>query len=369
MRVGTNPTGALEWLLLKANRIPIPVIDSFSGMMKAKAILAANEIGLFATLASGPLSVDEIAHRIEASPRGISDLVDALCASGYLRRVKGRTALTRLSRKWLIPTSPSYVGHMLQHVNDLWSIWSRLELAVLKGGPPASDYHDWLNNDDNADLLRRHILGLHDISASTAGEIVRLIPPFRESGNGQRGDRLLDLGGGHGGYSVAFCRKYPLLSATVFDLKNTVEIGREIVSEKRMSKRVEFVVGDFMTSKLGSGYTGVLYFNIMHNLSEKDNRRLLAKVYDALLPGGTLAIWDIFKEHGAERDMLPALMALHMLVSSGGTSYQIDDVKNWLRAVGFGSLVQKRTRRAPGLTLILARKQPEKRSTSRARRS
>jgi SAM-dependent methyltransferase len=168
--------------------------------------------------------------------------------------------------------------------------------------------------------------------------------------------RLLDIGGGHGGYSIAFCEKYADLSATVFDLEATAEIGREIVERERMGDRVEFQVGDFLKDDFDTGYEAALCFNILHNFSEADNRLALAKAFDALRPGGRLVAWDMFKERDGERDVQPALMALHMLAASGGTSYLIDDVDGWLTEIGFRRIVHKKTRTLPGLTLVIARK-------------
>jgi SAM-dependent methyltransferase len=350
VKVGSIPGGAIEWLLVKANQIPVPVIDSFSAMMNAKAILAANELKVFDALAGGPLTARELAARIGASEHGTQDLADALCASGYLAREAERVALTASSRKWLVSSSPSYVGHMLEHINDLWGVWLNLEEAIRKGSPPASNYQDWLGNEDYRRILRRHIVGLRDMARFSAPELLRAV----RLPAGAR--RLLDIGGGHGGYSVAFCKKYAGLTATVFDLEATAEIGRQIVERERMSDRVKFEVGNFLTDELGSGYDAALYFNIIHNYSEAENRRVLAKAAAALKPGGRLIIWDMFKEPGGGRDVQPALMALHMLVASGGTSYLVEDVYGWLADAGFERPTRKETRTAPGLSLILTRK-------------
>jgi ubiquinone/menaquinone biosynthesis C-methylase UbiE len=340
----------IEYLLVKANRIPVPLIDSFSAMMNAKAILAANELGLFTALEEKPLSARELAGRLKASERGVADLSDALCAGGYLEREGEEFRLTAMSRKWLVLSSRHYIGNMLEHVNDLWNVWLNLEEAVRKGAPPRDDYQDWLTQEDHRQLLRRHIVGLRDMAKLTAPELIRSVKLSATS------KRLLDVGGGHGGYSVAFCRKYPHLSATVFDLGPTSSIGREVIEREGMSERVRFQVGDFLSDDLGSGYDAALYFNIVHNFSEDDNRRVLRKVFDALAPGGRIAVWDMFKEPGGERDALPALMALHMMVASGGTSYLIDEVEAWLSDAGFAHPTRKTTRTAPGLTLLLARK-------------
>jgi ubiquinone/menaquinone biosynthesis C-methylase UbiE len=300
-----------------------------------------------------------LAKHLGTSLRGMNDLTEALAASGYLSRKADRVALTDISRKWLVRSSPNYIGSMLEHVNDLWPIWSNLEEAIRLGIPPASDYQDWLKEEKYRSILRRHIVGLRDTAKLTAPELIRSVfahTAKKSPGAGSRARRLLDIGGGHGGYSIAFCKNHKDLTATVFDLEATVEIGREIVEREGMSARVKFQVGDFLKDDFHKGYAMALYFNILHNFSEEDNHSVLAKVFDALKPGGVLAVWDMFKEPKSDRDIQPALMALHMLVASGGTSYSLDDVKTWIKDIGFRSLTSKKTRTLPGFTLIIARK-------------
>lgn len=359
MKVGAIPGGFLEKLLIKTNQIPVPLIDTFSAMMNAKAILAAKEIGLFKSLDQKTASERVLAKHLGMSLRGITDLVDVLCANGYLKRDGNRIALTLMSRKWLAPSSPHYIGNMLEHVNDLWGVWLNLEEAIRIGAPPAANYEDWLKDEKHRQILRRHIEGLRDTARLSAPEVIRIIrlPDLKKAaGAGFASRRLLDVGGGHGGYSIAFCQKCSGLSAEVFDLAATAEIGREIVETEGMSARVKFNVGDFLEDDFDSGYTIALYFNIIHNYSEEDNRRVLKKAFDALEPGGVLAVLDMFKEESGERDMLPALMALHMLVASGGTSYLLEEVTGWLHDSGFRRIASRQTRTLPGLTLITARK-------------
>ena len=355
MRVGAMPGGPLEWLLLKMNLIPTPLIDSFSAMMNAKAILAANELGLFNALEDEPLTPRALAGRLGLSVRGTSDLADALSANGYLTRKGERLALSRVARKWLVRSSPHYIGNMLEHVNDLWAVWLNLEEAIRKGEPPAAHYEDWLRDEDYRPILRRHIVGLRDTARLTAPEMLRVVR-LKAVKHTSAPYRLLDIGGGHGGYSIAFCEKYPNLTATVFDLERTAEIGREIVEREAMGNRIEFRVGDFLKDDFDTGYAAALYFNILHNFSERDNRLVLEKVFNALNPGGVLAIWDMFKHPGGGRDVQPALMALHMLVASGGTSYLMKEVAGWLGEIGFLDIVQKKARTLPGFTFVIARK-------------
>ncbi len=355
MKIEAKADGLLETLLLKANQIPTPLVETFSAMMNAKAILAANEIGMFNALDKRPLTPRVLAKHLGITARGMIDLTDALCANGYLERAGKRVQLTSLSRKWLVRSSPQYIGNMLEHVNDLWAVWLNLEEALRLGVPPAAQYQDWLKDQVYHRILRRHIVGLHDMVSLSGPEVTRFVRvPTAKKTDPPR--RLLDIGGGHGGYAMALCRQYADLTATVFELAATAEIGRELVAREGMSERVQFRVGDFLTDDLGADYTVALYFNILHNFSEADNRRVLKKVSAALRPGGVLAVWDMFQEPGGARDVQPALMALHMLVASGGTSYLIAEVRGWLDALGLHPITTRKMRTLPGSTLVLARK-------------
>jgi hypothetical protein len=79
---------------------------------------------------------------------------------------------------------------------------------------------------------------------------------------------------------------------------------------------------------------------------------MFTRIYGAMNSGGVLAVWDMFTERDVRPEVQPALMALHMLVSSGGTSYLIEDVTRWLVEAGFEKTVVRRTRTSPGLILV-----------------
>jgi len=61
----------------------------------------------------------------------------------------------------------------------------------------------------------------------------------------------MDVGGGHGLYSTKFCRSYPDLSATVFDLPQALEAARETIAAEKIGDRVSVKEGDFWIDDLG----------------------------------------------------------------------------------------------------------------------
>jgi SAM-dependent methyltransferase len=105
----------------------------------------------------------------------------------------------------------------------------------------------------------------------------------------------------------------------------------------------------------GTGYDVAILGHILHSEGEERSRRLLRKIFNALKPGGTIAIaeWLVNDERTKP---LPSLMfAVQMLVNTEkGDTFSFNEIKIWLEQSGF-----KKVRKldAPGPSpLILATK-------------
>ena len=55
--------------------------------------------------------------------------------------------------------------------------------------------------------------------------------------------QMLDIGGSHGYYSVAFCREYPALQATILDLPQAIEHAAPLLAREGMGERVVYRAG------------------------------------------------------------------------------------------------------------------------------
>ena len=77
-------------------------------------LTVADELGLFPLLEKAPLSAAEIANALKLSPRATEALVGIVAALGFLVQHDGRFHLTDTARNFLLPSSPTYWGGMLQ---------------------------------------------------------------------------------------------------------------------------------------------------------------------------------------------------------------------------------------------------------------
>jgi predicted O-methyltransferase YrrM len=112
-----------------------------------------------------------------------------------------------------------------------------------------------------------------------------------------RGARLmLDIGGSHGYFSVALCRRYPGLRAIVVDLPDAVEQAAPILAREKMGDRVVHRAGDALSDDLGEAeYDLVFMFSLVHHFDDATNRRLVARAARALRPGGVMVIGELLR--------------------------------------------------------------------------
>jgi ubiquinone/menaquinone biosynthesis C-methylase UbiE len=291
------------------------------GFRASRVILTANNFAVFEHLRTPATAID-VAKIVGLDPRATEILFDALTALGLLKKTGSRYRNTDLAKQFLVKGSPFYQGDMLRHSDTLWKSWSGLDEVVRSGLPNRTG-----GRDHDA-----FIRAMHNNAVFRATDVIKAID--------LRGvKKALDLGGGPGTYSMALARKG--IAVTLFDLPNTVEIAREIVSDAKIGN-ITFLSGDFHTDAIGSGYDLVYISQIFHSLSENDNLALLAKSHDAMNPGGKIAIHEFLLEKNRAFPVPGALFSVNMLVNTtAGRCYTPQEMKGWLMKTGFKEVKTK----------------------------
>ncbi|HYL62528.1 MAG TPA: class I SAM-dependent methyltransferase, partial [Candidatus Methylomirabilis sp.] len=169
---------------------------------------------------------------------------------------------------------------------------------------------------------------------------------------------LLDLGGGHGHYAVAFCRRYHNLQARVLDISiATGEREAQDASEEAYS-RVKFEEGDIRIAPLERCSTdAVLLANVMHHFDEATNRSLLQRVAAALRPGGLVVAVDAMRSTlPEETSQLEGLLDLYFAATSGAGLWTIGKVQEWAREAGLAVMPSISIRHMPFCKVQIAKK-------------
>ncbi len=327
---------------------PGPLLDMFSAL-GFKAVCAAVKLSLFETLESGgPQTPAQVASTIGADGRGVELLLRVLQGLGYVRRRgKSRYVNSPMTRAWMLPDSPVDCSVMLGYFEDACERWSRLD-ASIRGGAPAETCDKWLNR--HPGTWERYHANMYGVARLISGEIGARckLPPSAK--------RLIDLGGGHGLYSVEFCRRNPLLSAVVFDWPQARAAAEQTIRNHGMAERVRFTEGDFFRDDIGAGYDAALLFNVIRIFMEGDAVALLCKARDALRAGGKVFVADQFNSRTPTEFSKVNAFLVHLELYNGcpGISYTASQAMDILGKAGFSQAREIPLRRAGGVSVIEA---------------
>jgi SAM-dependent methyltransferase len=250
-------------------------------------------------------------------------LLRALCGCKYLRwQGDDRYRLARLARRWLIRHREGSVAAAVIH-RTLDVRFMTFEDYVRKG--ISRDFHAQLTPGD----WEIYHAGQASHAELVIAEVLERVPI---SGHATR---LLDLGGGHGRFALAFCRRYAGLHADVVDLARTAEQDALAVS-KSIADRIHYHVADIRSSAIAEqAYDVVLLANVVHHFDGPTNRRLIAVAASALREGGVLVVIDAFRSKSNKRvDQIEGLMDLYFGAASGSRLWAIEDVRQWMIASG-----------------------------------
>ncbi|MHC5039836.1 MAG: methyltransferase [Planctomycetota bacterium] len=300
-------------------------VSKISGaFQEAAALLAANQLGIFASLADGTRKAEVVAAEIPAPLRGVKLLMDALAGMGLLVKEGEYYRNAPDADEVLVPGKPFYMGDMLRHSAALFERFARLPDAVRSGEPLPRK-----GGKRSPQQQRDFILAMANIGALSAR---KLLPHLGLSGT----ERILDLGGGPGTYLQVFCEANLGLRGTLFDLPETTRIAHEYLAGKPGADRIEIRDGDYFTDPFGDGYDAVLLSNIIHSLGPDSIRMIFRKSRASLVPGGRIFVKDFLLQPDRTMPRYAAVFALNMFLGTKeGACYTFDEVETWLRDAGF----------------------------------
>lgn len=318
--MASNP---LEWLLIKFNLIARPVLDTQVAGTYVQVIMAAVKIGLFDALAAGPATAEKIAASCGTHPAATAKLLPSLVSSGYLRARGDGYELSKLSRKWLVTTSPHAVNDKLMLQFYELALMQRAD-EYLRSGKPL-DFHTGMS-DDVWDSYQR---GMKALTHGQTDLVAKAIPVPEGATD------LLDIGGSHGAYSVGLCRRHPSLNAVVLDLPDAVRHAAPLLAEEGMGDRVRHQVGNALTDDFGEEcYDAVVIIGVAHHFSDAQNRELAARVARALRPGGVYTVAEFPASTGGKAQQLAALRDFYFALASESGTWSPPEMAAWQRAAG-----------------------------------
>ena len=254
-------------------------------------LLAAVKLSLFDAVES-PKSVSELSCELSCEPLILEGLCNALVEVGFLRKDEDRYVNTSVTSRYLTKRSPFSVCDAIESFSNDISIWAKLS-ELLKEGPFKLS---------KGEFFARHVIHRMCVEAM-CGELQKTLDVVCSISAFRNVRRMLDIGGGHGIYTVGFALANPEMRGYIFDLPEVAREAKRYIERFELGNRVHVLSGDFFKDDIGKGYDMVFS---SYNPGGK-NPEVVKKIYNALNDGGMFVSKQSFPVDGRDKSSIDEL--------------------------------------------------------------
>ena len=291
---------------------------------QARILSTAVHLELFEWFGNRIKSASAASNRFGGTPEIWKIFLDALCAMGLLQK----RAMSYENSSFILRCLCSGEGLFLRSYHDAWNIWATLPDILTIGKRPKIAEPFFTDSKRSERLLQ----SLDHDARKIAPYLIDQLPLTRS-------ETLLDVGGGLGSFSIACCRRFSHLRATIVEHPAVAGFTSRAVKKAKIAKRVKVMSVDFMKDALPRGFDVVLMSNVLHGQGAAENRALLKSAYRSLNQGGRIVLRDVLMNRAGTDPDWGALFSVALLLQTPrGRCYRLDEVRDWLDAAGFSDI-------------------------------
>jgi 2-hydroxy-4-(methylsulfanyl)butanoate S-methyltransferase len=273
------------------------------GFMATQALVAALDLNLFGLLAAGPATSRTLADGTGVRTDRLEMLLTALVGLGLLTKGGDSYANSPAATKYLDPEGAEFFGEYIRLQVGRQVYPHALHIGAALRGAPVNLYTTVAADPDEAAKFSH---SQHVGSLGPAHLLARKV----DLGSPQI---LLDVAGGSGAFTIALCRKYPDLRATILDFPSVIEVARHYVAEAGLENRIDYIAADALKATWPVEQDVVLFSYLLSAVGKAEIGDLVQRAHASLKPGGTLIVHDFMVDDDLSG---PASAALWMLVLS-----------------------------------------------------
>ena len=327
--------------------------DLLAGFAYSQVLRAFVESGLFDVLKDGPLSVADIAARIDLSESAALTLLRA--GRPLMLSEEPAPDQWMLGEQGAVFASNPGVQAMVRHHRLLYADLAD-PLALLRADrqEPTALSRFWTyagalhgaseRGTDTAEYSQLMAASQHFV----ADEVLASVG-FRDV------ERLLDVGGGHGAFLRHIGAAWPHLKLGLFDLPEVAEAGAKLLGEALGASRVTGHPGNFFKDSVPQGYDMVSLIRILHDHDDAPAQSLLGNIHASLAPGAQLLIAEPMAQIPGAEPMGEAFFGLYLWAMGSGRPRSPAEIIAMLHAAGFASARVVATAQPVNASIIIAR--------------
>ena len=312
---------------MTAERIDTTRLQRLARAYCETAVLyAAIDLDLFTHVSQGANSVEKLANAMGIRLLQAERLVTTAVAMGLLETDPLGLRNAPDAERFLVNGKPGYAADWLMFTRDDVPAWFDLTNTLREQEPPSVlGMYESLT----VEQARRYHAATYSIGAGAGRRFARQVDMSARR-------RLLDLGGGSGAYSIEAVKAYPQLRAIVLDLPPVTEVTKEYVAAAGVGERVGVLPGDFTKTAFPDDVDIAVMASNLPIYDEAVIGAVIARVHDALLPGGEFHLVGEMLNDDRSGPLDAALWGMNEAVCrSAGKAHTVGQCIGYFTAAGF----------------------------------
>jgi len=306
------------------------LFDLVAGFVYTQTLAACVETGLLDLLARGVTDTGRVADHCTLPPDGTLRLLRAAAAIGLVERVGEEWALGSAGAAL---RGNAGIAEMIAHHPMLYADLAD-PVALLRrgggGGGALARYWTYAEHPGaGADEAVRAYSAL--MAASQPLVAAQILQSYRFSQH----RRMLDIGGGEGGFVESVAAAVPTLEFAVFDLPAVADRARARLDAAGFGARSAIHAGNFLHDALPPGHDLITLVRVLHDHDDAPALVLLRAIHAALPPGGRLLIAEPMAQTPGAEPAGDAYFGLYLLAMGSGRPRTPAEIHAMLRMAGF----------------------------------
>ncbi len=309
---------------------PVTILEGLFGLLDHRVLVALCEAGVPEAL-TRPISITDLAQRVDADPEILERLLRFAATRGWVRvDRRGRVKPTRVT-EFLRLDHPGRWRNWVEFAGgaEVVSAVQALDVRPATGGAFAAangaPFFDWMV--DHPDRW-----AAFDGAMAAGGQMHALGLAAAVDWTGTR--TICDVGGGTGDLLATLLELLPEADGTVLDLPQVIERATQ-------HPRLTAMAGDAF-EQVPAGFHTYLLVNVLHDWNDDAAARILVCVATAMGAGSRLIVVDSERTAQPRADIATSADVLMAALTPGGKERDADAFAELGRGVG---LVLDRTAR------------------------
>lgn len=307
---------------------PVQMLHILSGFWLSRAVYVAAKLGVADLLEREPQTAEQLAAATGTHAPSLYRVLRALSSEGvFMEDGEHRFDSTPLGDTLRSEGLRAIITAELGE--EHYPAWGHLLHSVQTGevafehvyGMPIWEFFG--QNPENAVTFNA---AMGDVNAMLDGAISHGydFSPF---------SRIVDVGGGSGSLLALVLAQNPNSTGVVFDLPHVIEDARLFMATQGLTRRCDFVAGDFFNN-IPSGGDAYLLKWILHDWDDDRSVAILQNCRRAMSKNSKLLVFESAIPAGND-PFLSKFMDLNMMVMNGGRERTAEEYRSLLKAGGF----------------------------------